>query len=145
MQLQDRDTWDMDEPFAGVLAAVRFAMRSTVHTTTTATPMQLAFGRDAITNVQFRADWNYIKDRKQRLIDQNNKRENSKRRRYTYNVGDRVRITQDYNRKHGHNQFTRPYEIEAVNDNGTLRLRQDTQGGAVHSTWNIRNVLPYKD
>ena len=146
MQLQDKEDIDLEDPWAGVLAAVRMAMRATVHTTTQATPAQLVFNRDAIHNVAFRADWNYIKDRKQRLIDQNNRRENAKRRRYTYNVGDRVRVTQDYQRKHGQNQFKGPLEIEAVNDNGTVELRQDTpNGGAVTQTWNIRNILPYKD
>ena len=109
-------------------------------------PHELVFNRDAILNVPFRADWNYIKDRKQRLIDQNNKRENAKRRPYTYSVGDRVRITQDHSRKHGQNQFKGPLVVETVNDNGTVELRQDTpNGGAVTQTWNIRNILPYKD
>ena len=145
MQLQDKDDIDLEDPWSGVLAAVRMAMRATVHTTTQAPPAQLVFNHDALHNVSFRADWNYIKDRKQRLIDQNNKRENAKRRRYTYNVGDRVRVTQDYQRKHGQNQFMGPLVIEAVNDNGTVELRQDTpNGGAVTQTWNIRNILPYK-
>ena len=40
----------------GVLSAVAFAMRATIHTTTRATPMQLVFGRDAIHNVHFEAN-----------------------------------------------------------------------------------------
>ena len=35
--------------------------------------MQLVFSRDAILNVQFHADWKYIKDRKQQVINQKNK------------------------------------------------------------------------
>ena len=34
------------DPFAGVISAIGYAIRSTWHTTTRATPGQLAFGRD---------------------------------------------------------------------------------------------------
>jgi hypothetical protein len=53
-------SWD------GILSAVGFAMQSTVHTTTQATPAQLVFARNAMHNVQFEANWQYIKERKQR-------------------------------------------------------------------------------
>ena len=36
------------------------------------------FGRDALLNVQFEADWKLIKKLKQQRINENNKRENSK-------------------------------------------------------------------
>jgi transposase InsO family protein len=41
----------------GILGAVGFGMRTTVHTTMRATPMQLVFNRDAIHNVRFEANW----------------------------------------------------------------------------------------
>ena len=140
---QDEDVHDR---WNGVLSAVAFAMRATVHTTTRATPMQLVFGRDAIHNVRFQADWQYIKERRQRLIVQNNERENAKRTPHTYQAGDRVMIQQYQHRKFGQPKFTGPHQIDRVNDNGTVRLRQDTaNGGAVFRTWNIRNIHPYKD
>eukprot|EP00957_Ditylum_brightwellii_P208453 15357515-Ditylum_brightwellii.AAC.1 len=40
------------DPWTGILSAVRFATRVTVHTTMQATPMQLVFGRYAILNVK---------------------------------------------------------------------------------------------
>ena len=43
---------NLEDPFGGILAAVGFAMRATVHTTTQATPSQLVFNRDAIHNVK---------------------------------------------------------------------------------------------
>jgi hypothetical protein len=52
--LDVRDKWE------GILEAVGFAMQATVHTTTWATPMQLVFGRDAIHNVKFLADWQWF-------------------------------------------------------------------------------------
>ena len=55
---------DLDEkaPWKGILVDIMFDLRATFHTTLEATPMQLLFGRDAMLNVQFQADWKYIKD-----------------------------------------------------------------------------------
>ena len=58
----DTDPWD------AVLAATMFAVRTTAHTTLQATPAQLVFGRDAILNIPFEADWQLIKMRKQERI-----------------------------------------------------------------------------
>ena len=94
--------------------------------------------------VAFEADWNYNADRKQRLIVQNNKRENAKRRPHVYSVTDQVMIRHDPHRKHGDDTYKGPYSITRVNDNGTLQLRITTpHGGAKLELWNIRNVRPY--
>ena len=137
---------DLEDPFSGILAAVGFAMRATVHTTTRATPSQLVFNRDAIHNVGFKADWHYIKNRKQTLINKNNKRENATRIPHTYQVGDLVVIKADENRKYDTRlPYSTPRTVEKVYANGTVKLRQDTQrGGAVFQIWNLRNVKPYK-
>ena len=139
-----RDSRDLsDYGWTGVLSAVRQAMRSVVHTTMRATPTQLVFGRDALLNVSFEADWQYIKDRKQKLILQNNKRENATRIPHRYSAGDRVMVRRDPNRKHGSNQFKGPYTVTNVYDNGTVKLTRATPaGGAVFETWNIRNIDP---
>jgi hypothetical protein len=65
-----RDKHDLDKDFSwtGVLSAIRQAVRSLVHTTTRATPTQFVFGRDALLNVSFQADWDYIKEQKQHRI-----------------------------------------------------------------------------
>ena len=65
---------DLDDVFGwqGILSSVRQAVRSLVHTTMRATPTQLVFGHDALLNILFKADWQYIKERKQKLILQNN-------------------------------------------------------------------------
>jgi transposase InsO family protein len=133
-------SWD------GVLAAVGFAMRSTVHTTLQATPAQLVFGRDALLNVNFEADWQYIKARKQHIIRQNLQRENKKRVAHQYSVGDRVLVEQDPHRKHGEDRYTGPYVVTRINDNGTVTLNQGTNhGGVVAQTWNVRQLTPYRD
>ena len=81
--LIDNDDCNEDFGFDGCLAAVRRAVNSTVHTTLRATPTQLVFGRDALLNLIFQADWELIKERKQKLILKNNARENATRRDYT--------------------------------------------------------------
>ena len=111
-----------------------------------ATPAQLVFGRDTIHNIRFEADWQFMKDRRQRAIIQNNKKENARRVPHTYSVGDKVKVLQHKQRKHGEPLYKGPYDVVAVNDNGTLRLRMTTpRGGAVTQTWNLRNVHPYQD
>ena len=83
---------EQDDPWSEILSAVIFAMRSTVHTTTQATPMQLVFGRDAIMNLTFDANWHIIKQRKQNLINQSNAKENSQRINHIYKEGDLVLV-----------------------------------------------------
>ena len=132
-------------PWGGILAAIGFAMRSTVHTTTQATPAQLVFSRDAMHNIRFEADWQFIKDRKQHLIRQNNRRENKKRIPHTYQIGDTVAVKADPNRKYDGDQYNGPFVIRRINDNGTVRLEQNTpRGGVTHQDWNIRNIVPFK-
>ena len=78
------------DPIDGVLAACMFAVRATYHTTTQATPSQLVFGRDAILNTKFIANWKHIKERKTDRILRNNKQENQSRKPYQYHVGQKV-------------------------------------------------------
>jgi len=56
-QINDRRDLDSFLGFKGVLVACWKAMNSTVHTTARATPTQLVFGRDAMLNASFQADW----------------------------------------------------------------------------------------
>jgi len=76
-QIKDEGDLDSFFGFKGILAACRKAMNSTVHTTARATPTQLVFSRDTMLNASFQAHWQFIKERKQKLILQNNKRENA--------------------------------------------------------------------
>ena len=88
-----------------------FGLRATFHTTTQASPMQLVFNRDAILNLKFHADWKFIRDRKQKIINANNRRENSRRRDYNYQVGDNVLLLGNSNTKYGGPQYHGPYQI----------------------------------
>ena len=139
-RIHDNDSLDSDDPLSGILSAISFAVRATVHTTTQYTPMQLVFGRDAMLNIQVQANWHYIRKRKQKLIAINNKRENAKRLQHTYQIGDRVLIKQAQNTKYGSDAYDGPHTVVQVNSNGTLRIRE----GRTTDTYNLRQVVPYR-
>ena len=131
---------DEEDPFAGLVSAVGFAIRSTYHTTLQATPGQLVYGRDMIFPIQHLADWQLIKNRKQQLIDKNNVRENAKRVDYDYKVGDQVLIyTPDPNKMEQPREG--PYPVVQVHTNGTVTL----QKGAVTQRFNIRQIVPFQE
>ena len=137
--MYDDDSLDEDDPWSGILAATMFAARATYHTTLGATPSQLVFGRDAILNTKFEADWNIIKTRKQKLIHKNNLQENSKRVHHVYKVDDEVLYKKIQTSKYGSTQYDGPFKVTKVNDNGTVSIRR----GAVIETVNIRLLKPY--
>jgi len=142
-QIKDRRDLDKFFGFQSILAACRKAMNSTVHTTSRATPTQSVFGRDAMLNASFQADWQFIKECKQRLVLQNNKRENAKRTPHTHDVGDVAVVKAGVKRKHGTPPCLGPMRITQAHDNGTVKLTKVADnGGAVSQTWNIRNIEP---
>ena len=130
---------DDEDPWSGILSSVQFAMRATVHTTLKASPMQLVFGRDAMFNIPFTANWNDIRKRKQSIINKNNIQENKKRRQYQYSAGDKVLVEARITDKYSEPIWNGPYLVTKVHDNGTLRL----QRGVVSETVNIRRIKPY--
>lgn len=138
-KLYDKEDWDEEDPWSGILTAVMFGLRATYHTTTQASPMQLIFNRDAILNVKFHADWKFIKDRKQKLIVANNRRENSKRVNHVYQVNDQVMAIRDRSLKHGEPQYNGPYRILEVRYNGTVKVQTEKYTQIL----NIRQVFPY--
>src|SRR5687767_4251471 len=129
---------DEDDPWKGILSATAFAVRSTYHTTLKKTPGQLVFGRDMIFNIQHIANWEYIRQNKQKLIENNNKAENAKRIEHSYKVGDPVLVKRGTENKYK-SPYRGPYDILKVNDNGTVCLRV----GAVEDNYNIRRLTPY--
>ena len=68
---------DEKDPWKGILSATAFAVRATFHTTLQQTLGQVVFGRDMIFNIQHTANWEYIKQRKQKIINQNNQNNQS--------------------------------------------------------------------
>ena len=91
----DNKVLDPIDPFGEYLAQITWAMRSTYHTTLDASPGQIVFGRDMLIDMEHQVDWKKIHMRKQKVIDYNNLRENSKRFDYDYKQGDKVLIHKD--------------------------------------------------
>ena len=140
MEIYNQDL-DPVDPFGGILAATMFAVRSTVSTTTQATPSQLVFGRDAVFNIPFKANWDYIRQRKQNIINKNNDRENSKRLNYQYKVGQKILVETYSKTKFGQAEYVGPYPIVRINNNGTLRYQKDS----ITDVINLRKAVPYKE
>ena len=100
--------------------------------------MQLVFGRDAMLNISFTANWKYIEERKRKLIEYNNKKENSKRREHTYQPGDLVLIKQAQDCKFGKNPYKGPCTVvSARGANVTI------DKGNVTDVYNINQVKLY--
>ena len=74
------------------LTNASWAIRSTYHTVLKASPGAAIFGRDMLFDIPFIADWNKIRDYRQRQTDLNTARENKLRVDYDYTVGDKVLI-----------------------------------------------------
>ena len=109
--LSNKDDLVQGDPWDGVLAATMFALRATYHTTLQATPTQLMFGRDAILNIKYKADWAAIKARKEKLIAKNNGTENKKSKQHEYHEGDKILIKNEMKSKYANDPYSGPYEI----------------------------------
>jgi hypothetical protein len=131
---------DDNDPWKGILSATAFAVRSTYHTTLKKTPGQLIFGRDMILNIKHEANWEYIKQQKQKLINKNNERENKNRVPHQYQIGDKVLLNRGTENKY-EIPYEGPYTVLEVNDNGTVRLQMKSVSDIV----NIRRIVPFKD
>ena len=140
-----QDTDNLVNPLEGILSAISFALRATFHTTAQYTPTQMVFGRDHILNLKQEIDWKKIKENKSNLIQKNNEKENSKRVKYTYTVGQKVLIKTEQSRKYGKDPYEGPYEVIEVNNNGSLRLKKLLGRGAMFQTYNLRNIVPYHE
>ena len=131
---------DPNDPFSDVLARIRWAARSTYHTTLEASPGQLVFGHDMLFDIDFTTDWHKIYNRRQEIINKNNLRENSKQIPCTYQVGDQVKIRRDYLKvtRKTSQAYEGPFAITEVRPNGNAQI----QRGAVSDVMNIRKIAP---
>ena len=57
-----------------------------------ASPGSLVFGRDMISNTPFVADWEYIRLRKQKIIDKNNQLENKNSKPHIYRIQEKFLV-----------------------------------------------------
>eukprot|EP00957_Ditylum_brightwellii_P088381 6731679-Ditylum_brightwellii.AAC.1 len=73
--------------------------------------MQLVFGRDAILNVKYEANWKCIDERKEKVVKKKNGNENKKRKLHHYQVENKVLVKGDRSTKVGDYAYKGPYEI----------------------------------
>jgi hypothetical protein len=83
------------------------------------------------------ADWQHIKQRKQRLINENNKKENQKQIDYDCAVGELIMKIKAVALKMEQPREG-PFEIIRVHANGTVRM----QKGPVEERLNMRQIKP---
>ena len=130
-----------NDPWKDILSAVMHAVRATIHTTLNATPAQLVFGRDAILNTKFEADWKFIRQRKQFVTHKNNEQENTKIIPHNYEVGSKILSNRSYKSNYGQNPWEGPYTVVRVYNNGTVRIQKNNVTDLV----NIRLIKPYHE
>ena len=82
--------------------------------------MQLVLGRDALMPIQHIADWQFVRNRQQKIMKKNNERENALPIAHNYCVGDLVLVKQEQQRKYGSDPYLGSYKVTEVRDNGTL-------------------------
>ena len=75
-----------------------------------------------ILNIKHKANWEYIRKRKQQLIEKNNQAENAKQILHIYNIGEQVLIRQGTDNKY-ETPCKGPHVLTKVNENGTMRIR----------------------
>jgi hypothetical protein len=91
-------------------------------------------------NIPLIADWNLLAQRREQLVYENLRRQNRKRRRYDYVVGQRVLKKIHKPTKLGL-RTEGPYVVSTVHVNGTVTI-QLKEG--VTERINIRRVIPYR-
>ena len=95
--------------------------------------MQLVFGRDAMLNIPFTANWKYIEQRKQKQISKDNVRENSTRKEHQYLPGDQVLIKQAQPTKFGKDNYKGPFTVVTA-DGSNVTVDE----GNITDAYNIR-------
>ena len=145
IRTQDLDNHEFDpvDPWGDILAELEWAVWSLYHRTLDATPGQLVFGRDMLFDMLFTPDWDKIRARKRAQVLKDNERENSKRRQFTYKIGDKVLLKRDHLRilRKRECRNKGPYTIVQVNKNGTLSITNEDSG--LTSTVNICRLIPF--
>ena len=121
------------------LAAASRALRSAVHQTMQISPGALVFGRDMMLPIPIMADYNLVRERRQAVIDENNRKANLRRHFKDYKVDDQVLL---FIPKRGKLQDTTvgPFRVHEVHVNGTVTIERDP---GIFDRVNIRRVKPF--
>ena len=125
--------------FDGCLTSVRCAINFAVHTTLCVTPTQLVFESDALLNVAFQADWELIKEHKQKLILEKNGCENSTWHDHTCAVCQEVHVKQQPNRNPTANKARAWTNTEVLTWSVKLMTMAPSSSGPLHVELSARH------
>jgi hypothetical protein len=124
------------------LSDAAWAVRSTYHTVLKASPGAAVFGRDMLFDIPFIADWQKIGERRQKLTDLSNARENESRIDYDYKVGHKVLLRKEGILRNAESIWhKRPRLITTIHMNGTITV----QCGNKIDRINIRRVKLFEE
>ncbi|KAG7336539.1 reverse transcriptase RNA-dependent DNA polymerase [Nitzschia inconspicua] len=122
------------------LASVIFALRSSINRTFGVSPGALVFQRDMFHPIPLMIGYNQIRTERQRIIDDNNRRANLRRRYHDYQPNDQVLILK-YNPSKLEERAQGPFRIHSVHTNGTVTIQRRPN---VLERINIRRIRPYR-
>ena len=122
-----------------ILAASQRALRACVHRTLGISPGALVFHRDMLLPIPVIADYNLIRERRQAVIDENNRRQNLRRHFKDYQAGDLV-LVKTYEPATMQERALGPFKVDQVHVNGTITIER---ANGVLERINIRRVCPY--
>ena len=92
-----------------------------------------------IFNVKHVADWEAITQCKQKMINENNTRENAKCLKYTYKIHDKVLLERHDAQKY-ESPYLGPFEVTDVFTNGTITIKK----GASYEQVNIGRLILFR-
>jgi hypothetical protein len=122
------------------LSDAAWALCSTYHTVLKASPGAAIFGQDMLFDILFIADWQKIREYRQRLTDLSNTRENKGRIDYDYKVGQKVLLQKEGILRNAESRWhKKPWLITTVHTNGTITVQHRNK----LEQMNIRRVKPF--
>ena len=127
------------EMIGDFLSSDVWAVCSTYHTVMKTMPGASVFGKVMMFELPYIADWKAIGQRRQKLVDQNNVRENKNRVDFDYRTGQKVLLLKEGILRKAENRHEGPYVITEVHTNGTIRIQRESWSERL----NIRRVTPY--
>ena len=122
-----------------ILASAQYAARCTVHKTFGISPGSIVFHRDMLLPIPIIANLQFLREKRQAVIDKNNLRDNRRRRTHDYAVGDQILILVS-DPKALSTRTTGLYVITQVHANGTVSFLRNAE---VFERINIRRIKPY--
>ena len=130
-----------EDPFEEYLSNAAYEIRSSFHATHGHSPGELVFGRNMLLPVNAPADWEKVRQRKQKAIARSNRRENAKRAEHTYQKGGWATVKRPGAARKLCAPKEGPFQVAKHHDNGTVTYEREP---FVEDRVNIRRISPYK-